>query len=268
MAVQFLLSAGQVALMKGMRGVLLLDARPFRDYHQGHIPGAVDFPLTEYHWVDTSPAGIRAFVNQMERILGVVGVSHDKHVVFYEETSGMVAARGVWLLHFLGYNKASMLDGGLRAWEKAGYDTATVPTPPRPTRFRAKVHPEILATKAYVSQSLGRPGTLLLDVRSKEEYDGTLVRAARGGHIPGAQNIDWQQTITREGIFRPLPELERLYLHKDIRKESEVITYCQAGYRAAHGYLVLKTLGYPNVRNYLGSWFEWGNSQDTPVEKR
>jgi len=266
MSVPLLLSPKQVRLNKP--GVMIIDARSFKDYHRGHIPGAVNFPLAEYHWADTSPEGIKAFTNHMERLLGFVGVSRNSHVIFYEDTSGMMAARGVWLLHYLGHDKASILDGGLRAWKKIGYKTTTHPTPPKPTTFTAYVHPEVLATINRVSNSLKDPNISLLDVRSGEEYNGTLVRAARGGHIPKAKNVDWKRTLTRQGTLKPIVDLKRLYDREGLAMNGEIITYCQAGYRAAHSYVILKLLGYSKVRNYLGSWFEWANAPGTPVENR
>jgi thiosulfate/3-mercaptopyruvate sulfurtransferase len=266
MSVPLVLSAKETARLAGKDAILLVDTRPFTDYHKGHISRAVDLPMTEYHWSDTSPNGIRAFANHMERLLGFIGVTPNKHVVFYEETSGMMAARGVWLLHYLGHTKASMLDGGLRSWQKAGYKTTTEPTAPKPSHFKARVNPNVLATMNSVLGSLSDPKQIILDVRSAEEYDGTLVRAARAGHIPTARNVDWNRTVSKQGLLKSGKELERIYSKAGVVQSKEIITYCQAGYRAAHTYLVLKLLGYPNVRNYLGSWFEWGNTQKAPVE--
>ncbi len=267
MPVSLLLSPKQVSRLS-KPGVMIIDVRSFKDYHKGHIQGAVNLPLAEYHWTDTSSKGIKAFTSHMERLLGFVGVSRNKHVVFYEDNSGMMAARGVWLLHYLGHHKASMLDGGLRAWKKAGHMTTIDPTPPKPTKFIAHVHPEVLATLHQVHNSLKDPDTRLLDVRSMEEYNGTLVRAARGGHIPKAKNVDWKRTLTRQGAIKPTVDLKRLYDREGLAMDGEVITYCQAGYRAAHAYVILRLLGYPKVRNYLGSWFEWANTLDTPIENK
>lgn len=266
MSVPLVLSAKETARLAGKHPILLVDTRSFADYHKGHIPKAVDLPMTEYHWGDTSPSGIRAFTNHMERLLGFIGVAPNKHVVFYEETSGMMAARGVWLLHYLGHRKTSLLDGGLRSWRKAGYKTTTEPTAPKPSRFKAHVNPGVLATMKDVLNSLNDPKRIILDVRSTDEYDGTLVRAARTGHIPTARNVDWNRTVSNQGLLKTRKELQRIYSKAGVLRNREVITYCQAGYRAAHTYLVLKLLGYPNTRNYLGSWFEWGNTGKAPVE--
>ncbi len=265
---QLLLSPSQLSRLSGKRGTMIIDTRSFRDYRKGHIRGAVNLPLAEYHWADTSQGGIKGFTNHMERLLSFIGVSRNKHVIFYEDTSGMMAARGVWVLHYLGHDKTSILDGGLRAWKKKGYGITVDPTPPKPLQFTAHVRPEVLATITHVRSSLEDPNTSLLDVRSVEEYDGTLVRAARGGHIPKAKNIDWKRTLTRQGTLKPIADLKRLYNSEGVAMDGEVITYCQAGYRAAHAYVVLKLLGYPKVRNYLGSWFEWANTPDTPIETR
>ncbi len=266
-ALPLLLSPQQVHGLKNKPGTLIIDTRSFPEYRKQHIPGAVNLPLMYYHWTDTSPEGIKAFNHQTQRILGLTGVSNKKHVIFYENNSGMTASRGVWLLHYLGHNKASMLDGGLRAWKKAGYKTTTKPTPPSPAKFETRIHPELLATMQQITKSIRNKNTTLLDVRSPEEYNGTLQRGARPGHIPNSRNVNWERTITRQGTFKPMAKLEQLYKHADIRRDQEVITYCQGGYRAAQTYIALKLLGYPRVRNYLGSWFEWGNTLNAPVEK-
>ncbi len=265
--VPIILSAKQVLRLVGKRDLLIVDTRPFGFYQKGHIPGAVNLALMYFHWSDTSPAGIREFNRQMERVLGFTGVGERTHVVFYEDTTGMAASRGVWLLHYLGHSRASLLDGGLRAWKRAGYKMSTETIGPKPRKFRARVHPEILATMDQVHGSLRKNGTEILDVRSPEEFDGTWVRAARGGHIPGSGNLNWERAVTPQGTFKPLKQLERLYREAGVSKEKEVIAYCQGGYRAAQAYIVLKLLGYPRVRNYLGSWFEWGNDLSMPVEK-
>ena len=160
-----------------------------------------------------------------------------------------------------------MLDGGLRAWRRARFKLTDKPMRPTPSSFKARLNQTVLATMRQVHDSLEEDhDSIILDVRSSEEYDGTLVRAAHAGHIPTSRNIDWKQTLTRQGTLKPRKELEKLYRNNGVRKDNEIVTYCQAAYRAAHTYLVLKLLDYPNVRNYLGSWAEWGNSPGVPAE--
>jgi thiosulfate/3-mercaptopyruvate sulfurtransferase len=125
---------------------------------------------------------------------------------------------------------------------------------------------ENLATVEDVRAALGRPGVRIVDTRSDEEYTGALVRAARGGAIPGAVHLEWKRNLAPAGDFKPPDALRAMYGSADIRPDQEIITYCQGGYRAAHTYLALRLLGFPRVRAYLGSWKEWGDRTDLPVE--
>ena len=246
----------------------LVDARTGDDYYKGHIPSALPLDVYQYILSDTSLPAVEEYVRLMEVVLSQMGVERHKTVVFYEEDAGMHAARGVWLLEWMGHNDAHMLDGGFRAWRQANLPTSLInPLPDvRRAYFRAKLEPERLATFQDVLDRLQKPGVAILDVRSPAEYYSEEVRAARGGAIPGAVHIEWSEALDKEGCLRPLGELESLYRGKGITKDKEIITYCQGGFRAAHTYLALRLLGYPKVRNYIGSWREWGNRQDLPLE--
>lgn len=245
--------------------LLIIDARSWKEYSNGHIPGSVNLDLFAFHWADTSEEGMRAFNRQMAQLLGSVGVSYDKSVVFYDEVSGMLAARGVWLLEYFSHGDVAMLDGGIRKWIDDGYELQNEPVAYKPARFEPKINANVLATLSYVKDNLKRGDVKLVDARSPTEYSGEAIRAARSGHIPGAINVDWEENIAESGTFRSEGELNKLY--DKIGKEDEVITYCQGGYRAAHDYLALKKLGFNKLRVYIGSWYEWGNMPDLPVEK-
>src|SRR6266567_2032505 len=160
--VPILLSPKQLLRLKNKPSILLVDTRPFPDYQKEHLPHAVNLPLLYYHWTDTSPEGIKAFNHHMQRVLAFTGVSNRKHVIFYEDNTGMSASRGVWLLHYYGHNKTSLLDGGLRAWKQAGYKTTTETVPTKPAKFQAKLHPEVLATISQVNKSLNDKNATLL----------------------------------------------------------------------------------------------------------
>ena len=147
--------------------------------------------------------------------------------------------------------------------EKEGYPIETKTNPFVKTTYRGKPNPKVLATAGEIEKSIGKKGTALLDARTKEEFEGIHMRAARAGHIPSAINIDWEENI-QGGSFKTKEELAKLY--SKIAKDSKVVTYCQGGYRAAHSFLALKILGYKNVKMYLGSWGEWGNKTELPVE--
>jgi thiosulfate/3-mercaptopyruvate sulfurtransferase len=184
--------------------------------------------------------------------------------VFYDNISGMSAARGVWLLLYFSHKKVSLLDGGLDKWKEEGYPIETKTNPFIKTNYRGKPNPKVLATAGEIEKSIGKKGTALLDARTKEEFGGIHVRAARAGHIPSAINIDWEENIQR-GSFKTKEESSNIY--SKIPKDTKIVTYCQGGYRAAHSFLALKILGYKNVKMYLGSWGEWGNKANLPVER-
>jgi thiosulfate/3-mercaptopyruvate sulfurtransferase len=243
--------------------LLLVDTRPFAEYSIGHIQGAVNIDLFQFHWLDTSKLGIKQFIRQSRIILSNTGVSNEKSVVFYDNVSGMSAARGVWLLVYFSHKKVSLLDGGFERWKKEGHPIETKTNPFVKTNYRGRPNPKVLATANEIKKSIMKKGTALLDARTKEEFEGIHVRAARAGHIPAAINIDWEENL-QGGAFKTKEELTKLYSR--VPKDSKVVTYCQGGYRAAHTFVALKILGYKNVKMYLGSWGEWGNRPELPVQ--
>ena len=247
--------------------LLLVDSRPFSDYAKGHIPGAVNIELMQFHWIDTSKTGILEFNRQMKILLSNIGIKKDKFVLFYDDISGPSAARGVWLLLYFSHNKVAMIDGGLDRWKKEGYDIETKSNALVHANFQNRPNGKILADFKQVKSAIKNKkssSVIIVDSRSKSEYDGSTVRAASAGHIPSAFNIDWNYNI-ENNVFKEPTQLEKLYGH--IPKDAEVITYCQGGYRAANSFVALKMIGYKNVKMYLGSWGEWGNKLNLPIEK-
>ena len=236
-------------MLNNSEDLLLVDTRPFSEYSMGHIQGAVNINLFQFHWLDTSKVGIKQFVRQSRILLSNIGVRNEKSVVFYDNVSGMSAARGVWLLHYFSHKRVSLLDGGLDKWKKEGYPVETKTNPFVKTKYRGKPNPKVLATAGEIEKSIGKKGIALLDARTKEEFEGIHVRGARAGHIPSAINIDWEENI-QGGSFKTKEELAKVY--SKIAKDSKVVTYCQGGYRAAHSFLALKILGYKNVKDVLG----------------
>ena len=242
--------------------LLLIDTRSFQEYSNGHISNSVNLDLFSFHWIDTSQSGISSFNEQFTKIFSRVGVSEEKNVVFYDNVSGMLAARGVWLLEYFSHNNVSMLDGGFIKWKNEERRWDTIPVANMYANFSAKPNPKVLAGFEYVLDNLDK--ITILDVRSKEEFDGKLVRAARGGHIPTSTNIDYTENISKDGTLKNNEELSELY---QLPKDKEIITYCQGAYRAANTYLVLKKIGFTNIKVYLGSWGEWGNKLELPIEE-
>ncbi len=241
--------------------LIVIDSRSYKEYSEGHVPGAVNLDLFYYHWSDTSKDGIKAFEKQMKNLLSFVGVTKDKMVVFYDEVSGMSAARGVWLLMYFSHPQAFMLDGGFKKWKSLGLRTETKTNGFNPAKFTGKTNKEIIVGYEHIKEKIGK--VKLVDARTKDEYDGAVIRAGRRGHIPTAVSIDWNLNINDDGTMKSKEDLSELY---KFSKNDEIVTYCQGGYRAANSFLALKRLGFNNVRVYLGSWGEWGNKLDLPVE--
>jgi thiosulfate/3-mercaptopyruvate sulfurtransferase len=244
----------------------LIDARPAEQFAGGHIPGAVHLDLFGLSLIDTREQPLRAFMHMIQHVLEMRGGSETKEVVFYDEWSGMRAARGLWFMEFFGHPQARMLDGGTKAWQEAGFSLTTDTVVPKAAGLKAAERREVLATVDDVLHSLHQEDKVILDTRSRGEYLGTHVRAARGGAIPGAIHIEWTDNLDSSGKFKPNAELEAMYARAGITPDKEVISYCQGGYRAAHSYIALRLIGFPKVRNYIGSWKEWGDRPDLPIE--
>ena len=241
---------------------ILIDTRSFLEYKNGHIPGAVNIDLFQLHWFDTSKRGIKDFNRQTRILLSNIGIQRESEIVFYDNVSGISAARGVWLLLYFSHKMVNMLDGGFEGWKRAGYPIEIRSNPLKHFRFKGKIDKNIISTAEEVKKSLKNNKVVILDARSKKEFSGSEVRAIRRGHIPSAVNIDWQNNIDNS-VFKRKEKLSKIY--SKIPKNSKIIAYCQGGYRAANTFLVLKMLGYRKVKMYLGSWGEWGNRADLPV---
>src|SRR5258706_1679342 len=251
----------------GRPDLRLIDTRQAELYAQGHIPGAIHFDLFGVSLIDTRPAPLAAFMAMIAHLFELRGVNLETEVVFYEENSGMKAARGLWFLEYFGHRRVSVLDGGLQAWKKSGHPVTTDAVPPRGTQFKVQEKRDTLATYEDVLNSLNNERIKLVDTRSDDEYMGRLVRAARGGAIPGAVPPEWTKNLAADGAFKSEGELKTMYAGLGVTPGHEAVAYCQGGYRAAHTYLALRLLGFPKVRNYIGSWEEWGDRLDLPIGK-
>jgi thiosulfate/3-mercaptopyruvate sulfurtransferase len=245
---------------------LVLDLRPPDAYVDGHVPGAIHLDLWGVSLIDTDPAPLSAFMWMIEHVLAGHGVTTSTPVVVYDEQSGMRAARAFWFLEYLGHPSVRLLDGGFNAWTRSGLPVTREAAPLAASDWTGSRESRALATWRDVHQALGQKDKVIVDTRSDDEYTSRTVRAKRPGAIPGAVHIEWTNNLTPDGEFKPAEELRAVYESAGVTPDREVITYCQGGYRGAHSYLALRLLGYPCVKNYVGSWKEWGDRVDLPVE--
>jgi thiosulfate/3-mercaptopyruvate sulfurtransferase len=245
---------------------LILDLRPADAYAAGHIPGAQHLDLFGVSLIDTDPAPLQAFMWMIEHLFATRGVQASTPTVVYDDQSGIRAARAFWFLEYFGHPSVRVLDGGFGAWTRGAFATTRDAAPASASEWTGSRKTGAIATWREVHAAIGQPGAVILDTRSDGEYCGTTVRAARGGAIPGAVHIEWTRNLGPDGAFKPAAELEQMYGDAGVTPDREVITYCQGAYRAAHSYLALRLLGFPKVRTYVGSWKEWGDRLDLPIE--
>ncbi len=255
--------------------VTLIDLRPAEDFALGHIEGSRHLDIYGVSLNDSSDHPLNAFLAIFRTLFGTRGVSLDKPVVIYDHESGERAARAVWLLAVLGHPDVRILDGGTQAWTAADKPLVRLteapppvdPTqaPPTPPPFKGTLNLDLLATRFDVNRAIGDPETVILDVRRDSEYQGTEKRARRVGTVPGAAHLFWRDHLDGKGAFRPAQEIRALYASKGITPDKTIIPFCQGGYRSASTFLALKSLGYPRVRNYVASWGEWGNRDDSKI---
>ena len=243
-------------------------------YDQVHLPGAVG-----WSWTDQLTDPVRRDIAGPEafgRLLSLSGIGPDTTVVLYGDHDNWFAAWAYWQLTLYGHRDRRLLDGGRRAWVEAGHaTTADVPVY-APTGYRlGDPDYSLRAFRSVIEPRIGDPELVLVDVRSPAEFTGEVLAppglpemAQRGGHIPGAVSIPWAKAVREDGTFKDDLELRQLYEGQGVYAHRDVITYCRIGERSAHSWFVLhELLGYPSVRNYDGSWTEWGSLVRAPIEK-
>ena len=252
--------------LDGTEQPMLIDLRPADQFAAGHIPGAVHLDLFGLSLIDTDQAPLQAFLWMIGHLLASRGVDRSRTVVVYDSQSGIRAARAFWFLDYFGHPDTKLLDGGFGAWQREKRQVGREAAAPSSSDWIVGSANERLATWRHLRDRLGAADVVVLDTRTDGEYYGENVRAKRGGAVPDAVHIEWTRNLSRDGAFKPAAELRRLYEDAGVTSDKEVISYCQGGYRAAHTYLALRLLGYPRVRNYIGSWKEWGDREDLPIE--
>ncbi len=244
-------------------------------YEKGHVPGAIGLDWRK----DLQAQPVRDLLpkDQFEALLSRRGTSADDAIIAYGDNNNWFAAWFVWNLKYYGHRDVRLMDGGRKKWEAEGRELATDSPTAKPAQYRASdPNAKIRALRDDVRSRFQDSGSKLVDVRSPKEYSGELLApenlpqegAQRGGHIPGAANIPWGQAVREDGTFKSADELKELYGSKGVTPDKQVIAYCRIGERSSHTWFVLQyLLGYPNVRNYDGSWTEWGSLIGAPIER-
>lgn len=246
--------------------LILIDLSPAARYAEGHIPGA--------HWVDSKrtqlgrpPApGLPPERGQLETLFGELGHRENAVYVVYDDEGGGWAGRFIWLLDVIGHGRYHFLNGGLQAWMGEGRELSQVVPQSAPTDVSLTLHDEPSASRAYLQSRLGAADLAIWDARAPDEFSGEKVLAARGGHVPGAINFEWTAGMDRQRGLRIRADMAEALERLGITQDKEVITHCQTHRRSGFTYVVAKALGYPRVKAYAGSWSEWGNLPDTPIE--
>ena len=271
-----LVTSGWLADHLGDAGVVVAEVDENPDlYEEGHIPGAV-----KLHWRDDlQDKLIRDVVSkaEFERLMGERGIANDTSVVLYGDKNNWFAAYAYWYLKIYGHEDVRLLDGGRQKWIEEGRELTTDVPSPTAAQYQAPARERsVRPRRAVLPPGRGDAAFPLVDGRSPQEYAGELMAppgyeqeaASRTGHIPGAQSIPWATAVRDDGTFKSTDELREIYGSKGVTPDKEVRAYCRIGERSAHTWFVLRELlGYENVKNYDGSWTEWGNLVDVPIER-
>jgi thiosulfate/3-mercaptopyruvate sulfurtransferase len=272
---EVLIETGEVAERLNDRSLRLIEVDVDTSaYEQGHLAGAVG-----WNWqkdLQRHPVRDIPTKDEWEALLSRSGIANDTAVVLYGDNNNWFAAFAYWLFKLHGHENVRLMNGGRAKWVAEGRELTTDVPSHASTAYPVTGSANLRALRDDVREQLGRGGLALVDVRSPGEYSGELLAPAnmpqegaqRGGHIPGAQNIPWATTVAEDGTFKSAEELREIYGGKGIGGDKPIVAYCRIGERSAHSWFVLhELLGFQNVRNYDGSWTEWGSLVGAPIEQ-
>lgn len=257
----------ELASRLGAPDLILVDLTSAARYASGHIPGAyfVDPKRTQ---LGQPPApGLLPEPAQLEQLFAELGHRPDAVYVVYDDEGGGWAGRFIWLLDVIGHHRYHYLDGGLHAWLAEARPLSSEPRAAQTGTLKLSLDDAPTATREYLQSRLGAADLAIWDARTPAEYHGEKVLAAKAGHIPGAINFEWTAGMDQARALRIRQDMPAILADLGITADKEIITHCQTHHRSGFTYLVAKALGYPRVKAYAGSWGEWGNHPDTPVDR-
>jgi thiosulfate/3-mercaptopyruvate sulfurtransferase len=264
---QLLVDTDWLVLHLNDRDLRIIDMRNSpEEYAAGHIPGAVHLPVNHARLALKESGFALPPDYEIEERLGQLGITKETMVVAYDDQGGFNASRLFFTLEYAGHRKVALLNGGITKWTAEKRSLSN--TPPQMSKTVYQIHTETqrVAPAGWIAANLGKPNLALVDARSPAEYRGEDIRAKRGGHIPGAVNIEWTHNLTGDKTFKSADELLALYEKAGVTKDKTVVSYCQTMQRGAVTYFTLRLLGYPDVRGYDRSWSEWGNDPTLPAK--
>lgn len=257
----------------GQSDLVVIDARLSMSHLFTHIPGAINVNWRDFSDPTSTIKGLLdPNIERLEQKVGALGIGNDKQVVVYSDPFECFGDDGriFWMLTYLGHSQVHVLDGGWVKWRLENRSIERGPVSPRSATFKAHLDPKVLVLKDEVKRRLdaSKIPTIIVDARSPKEYQGEMGPGIpRGGHIPGSVNLPWNSFYNADGTVKDPAQIEAAAKIIGITKDKEVITYCTGGVRSSYLFFLLHLAGYPKVSNYPGSWWEWSNDFNLPVEK-
>ena len=247
--------------------LVIVDLGSATEYQRGHVAGALSMSVGQIRLATPPAPGLLPDQHNLEQTLQSLGLTSDHHVIAYDHANNVNACRLLWTLEAAGHAGHSLLNGGMTAWTDAGFPTQPTANTSAIGTIKVVINAAVCADRTDVLRSLNNSHIKIIDARSPEEYNGLKSASLRKGHIPGAINLNWLDTIdvTNGRRFKPAAELLALLADRGVCKEDEIIVYCQTHQRSAHTFVMLKALGFNHVRGYAGSWSEWGNDPQLPI---